>query len=533
MFDVFYSGTKPNLFAHEQRADTIDHARELSATRYFWWTNYLTDYKSHDFLWEPVPWESEHVHVWPSQWQDNGGTLLCPKNNATDCNYNHPQLKRNKSVPIVGIDHGNGIKFDCDYTTRYISDYLGTLRRILSKITEEYVWVASSVCDYSQFDWTWHPSEWQLNMLHVFASNEQKFGDTFYIHVPSFLEKSRDLRILEWFETLHFVEDISVPRLKVPQIKYSADTVVDTIWNYEFREPVVHLYRDNLADNIPAVNLWQTSTRTIVSLTADNSQAVVPRDAKNYLRTQVYDYPYIDKTYRKSIASELQDIVFISYDEPAANRNWQILSDRFPRAKRVNGVKGMEQALEAAADASTTPWYFAVFAKTQLYDAFDFTFVPDYFQQPKHYIFNSRNTVNGLEYGHMGIVMYNCAGIKSINKSGTFGLDYTMSFPNETIPVLSCIGAFDSTAYHTWRTAFREAGKLAYFESVKSTVDGAYRLDVWLTRAQGPYRDWCLKGARDGVDFVKNNNYDLTIIRQAFEWTWLREYFVARYGNLE
>jgi hypothetical protein len=36
MFDVFYSGIKPNLFAHEQVADSIDHAKELSQTRYFW-----------------------------------------------------------------------------------------------------------------------------------------------------------------------------------------------------------------------------------------------------------------------------------------------------------------------------------------------------------------------------------------------------------------------------------------------------------------------------------------------------------------
>jgi hypothetical protein len=533
MFDVFYYGTKPNLFAHEQQALDVDHARELSATRYFWWVNYLTDYTGHDFLWEPVAWESEQTHVWPSQHQATGGTLLCPKIESQDRNYNHTKLIRNRSVPVVGIDHGTGLTIACSYTTRYISDYLGTLRRVLNRVEAEYVWVVSSVCDYSQFDFTWHPSEWQQDMLHVFASDEQRFGDTFYVHVASFLAKTKNLKILEWFDTLHFVPDISVPRCRVPQIKYTQDTIVDAIWRYEFKEPVVHLYRDDLADNIPAVNLWQASTRTIVSLSEDNSQAVVPRDAKNYLRTQAYDYPYIDKSRRKSIASELQDIIFISYDEPDAEGNWQILSDRFPRAKRVDGVAGMEQALEAAANASTTPWYFAVFAKTQLYDAFDFTFVPDYFQQPKHYIFNSLNTVNGLEYGHMGIVMYNCAGIRTINQSGEFGLDYTMSFPNETIPVLSCIGAFDSTPYHTWRTAFREAGKLAYFESVKPTVDGAYRLDIWSTQATGPYADWCLKGARDGVEFVKDSDYKLDTIKQAFRWVWLRDYFVARYGALE
>jgi hypothetical protein len=50
MFDVFYSGVKPNLFAHEREARDIAHAGELSSTRYFWWCNYLTDYTGFDFL---------------------------------------------------------------------------------------------------------------------------------------------------------------------------------------------------------------------------------------------------------------------------------------------------------------------------------------------------------------------------------------------------------------------------------------------------------------------------------------------------
>jgi hypothetical protein len=79
MFDVFYSGTRPNLFAHEQPADSLEHAQQLSRTRYFWWVNYLTDYTTWDFLWEPVPWQSQYVHAWPSQWDQFHGICLVPK----------------------------------------------------------------------------------------------------------------------------------------------------------------------------------------------------------------------------------------------------------------------------------------------------------------------------------------------------------------------------------------------------------------------------------------------------------------------
>ena len=133
----------------------------------------------------------------------------------------------------------------------------------------------------------------------------------------------------------------------------------------------------------------------------------------------------------------------------------------------------------------------------------------------------------------MGIVMYNCQGIKILNQQGNFGLDYTLSFPNESIPILSCYGDFDQTPYHTWRTAFRECAKLSYFESETVSVDGAYRLQTWLEKAQGPYAEWCLRGAADGVEFFNSSNQQIQTLKQSFKWEWLRSYFESRYGNLE
>ena len=472
------------------------------------------------------------MHVWPSQHQANGGTALVPRE-YTDVNRSHPVVPRLLGAPRLHIKHTPGSKDAGDVNVRYVSDYLGTMRRALSKVKWEYCWVTSDVCDYTDFDFTWHPSEWQQDMLHVFSSNEQKFGDTFYVHVPSFLTKTKNLKVLEWFETLNFVADRSVPRLPIPQIQYTDDSLATAVWNHEFETPLVEFYQTVSTDIVPTVSLWQESTKTVVPLGRGHATAIVPRECKNYIKTQIYDYPYIDKTHRSLIRPQLQDIVFISYDEPDAEKNWKTLIERFPRAQRVHGVKGMETALEAAADLAQTPWYFAVFAKTRLYEQFDFSFVPDYMQQPKHYIFNARNTVNGLEYGHMGVIMYNSQGVRKVNQANDFGVDYTLSFAHESIPILSCYGEFDQTPYHTWRTAFREASKLAYFEYKQPTVDGAYRLNIWQTQASGPYAKWCLRGANDGVEFFKNSDHQLATVKQAFRWEWLRDYFITRYGNLE
>ena len=53
-----------------------------------------------------------------------------------------------------------------------------------------------------------------------------------------------------------------------------------------------------------------------------------------------------------------QDIVFLSYDEPNAEKNYADLLAKVPWAKRVHGVKGSDAAHKAAAAASETERLF-------------------------------------------------------------------------------------------------------------------------------------------------------------------------------
>ena len=96
MFDVFYSGKKPGVFAHEKSAESFEHAQSLSRTRYFWWITYLADYTDFNFLWEPVPWQSEFTHAWSSQWHDHSGTYLVPRTGAVDNYHFHAQVIPNR-----------------------------------------------------------------------------------------------------------------------------------------------------------------------------------------------------------------------------------------------------------------------------------------------------------------------------------------------------------------------------------------------------------------------------------------------------
>ena len=524
MFDVFYTGSKPNRFPHEQRVDSIEQAQKQSRTRYFWWINYLSDYSEFDFLWEPVPWESDQMHVWPSQHQANGGTALVPRE-YEHVNRSHSVVPRRISMPRLHIKHTPNSKDAGNVNVRYVSDYLGTIRRALSRVKWEYCWVTSDVCDYTNFDFTWHPSEWQLDMLHVFASNEQKFGDTFYVHVPSFLAKTKSLKVLEWFETLNFV-DQSVPRLPMPQVQYTDDSLATAVWRHEFDTPLVEFYQTMSVNNhAPAVSLWQESTKTVVPLSQGHATAIVPRECKNYIRTQIYDYPHIDKT-QIMLKDEPLDIVFISNGEKDADANYSWLKTVARhvnnRIHRSDGVTGRVAAYHSAAQLSTTPWFFAVFAKLRVNQHFDWSWQPDRMQAAKHYIFHARNTINDLEYGHQGMIAYNKRLVLE-NKGA--GLDFTLDQPHEVVPVLSGEAIYYTSNWIAWRTAFREALKL---RASLPDVENEYRLKVWLDVDHGAGQ-WSSKGAADAMEYYEEVGGDFEQLRKSYEWSWLATYaFVKR-----
>jgi len=526
MFDIFYLGPKPNLFPHEQVVNSIEQAQELSSTRYCWIINYLTDYSEFDFLWEPTPWESDQTHIWPSQHQANGGTYLVPKIGGTESNRKHHVLPRRVGVPVVGIDHGNGLTVDFDYSTRFISDYLGTLKRVLSKVQEEYVWVVSSVCDYTDFDFTWHPSEWQHDMLHVFASNEQKFGDTFYVHVPSFLEKTKNLALLEWFDTIHFVENCTVPRYPVPRVHHTHDSQVDAIMKYDFVSPVAQFSVNGTeCSQVPALNLWRQETRAVTTLSPGGGAVLIPREAKNFIHTQVYDYPVVDKSHSNLSKDQSLDVVFISNGEVNADYNYErlkFLVGNRVRVQRVDRVPGRVAAYHAAAKASTTPWFFAVFAKLAVDSLFDWAWQPDRLQQSKHYIFHARNPVNGLEYGHQAMIAYNKQ--LTLNNTG-IGLDFTLDSAHEVVPILSGTAYYHMDPWMCWRTAFREALKLRSATDVESQ----YRLKQWCN-VDNTESKWSMKGAQDAVEYYESVGGAMEELRKSYDWAWLASYALIKHS---
>jgi hypothetical protein len=537
--------------------ETVRRCVTRAKTRKFWVISSMNVYDDFDFAWHAEPWQSYMTHVFPSQWNKWSDTYLINRYEFERHSkwakgieeFPNLHFVRNQTVKsssdgsnIYYVDHGNNTnqldflqtKYSKIRVTRFVDNYLDTFKRIMATAVTEYVWIINSVCDYTKFDFTWHPEAWQAEMIHVFPSGPQRRGDTFYIHVESFKNQMYELEILDWFNVINYCEDQTAPRHSTPIIHYQEDTVVNAVKNTKFDFPYAMFVHETNINILPYVSppcLWHAKDRIAEPITSSGSTSLIPREARSYVKTQLYDYPYVDKNVKVTYRDQELDIIFISNGEPDEElmyHHTEYMTNR--PVKWIRGVNGRIAAYQAAARASDTPWFFAVFAKLEVAGgSFPWdTWQPDYWQEPKHYIFNALNPVNGLEYGHQGMIAYNKRLVLENNNPG---IDFTLSQPHESVPLLSGTAQFNQDPWTTWRTAFREVVKLKHFIDTQPTLETEHRLDTWLTVASGDYSEWCLRGASDAVSYYEEVGGDYNMLMLSFEWAWLQDRFKNLYNE--
>jgi hypothetical protein len=546
--------------------DTITRCSNRTTTNKFWVVSSEYDYTDFDFSWHAEPWQNFMTHVFPSQHQKWSDTFLINQwefnrhagwaktlEQFPNLNFVQDQTvtKSDSKVAIYYVDHGDitsqhqydFLRADCVGSipiikTRFVDNYLDTFKRIMTTAETEYVWIINSICNYSQFDFTWEPEPWQREMIHVFPSDNQPRGDTFYIHIESFKRQMIELELLDWFNVINYCEDQRVERFPVPIHTYDTDDLVTEIKNYEFRNPYTVFTNQKDIQLLVAPCLWTKKDRVVQRLSRSGATVAVPRDIKADLVSQIYDYPYIsDKKpgindYFGDRRIGGLDIIYISNGEPDEERWYEHLCYQSNHhAKWVRGINGRTAAYQEAARQSDTPWFFAVFAKLEvLGNAFPwYEWMPDFFQEPKHYIFNARNPVNGLEYGHQGMICYNK---RLVLENTDPGIDFTLSQPHESVPILSGIAHYNQSEWMTWRTAFREVVKLKHFMAIAPTLETEHRLDVWCNEHRlvvgAPFAQWSVRGAQDAVEYYTEVNGDYERLKLSFDWAWLQERFNSK-----
>jgi len=226
------------------------------------------------------------------------------------------------------------------------------------------------------------------------------------------------------------------------------------------------------------------------------------------------------------------DIVFISYQEPNAEENYQELLKRFPRAKRVHGVKGIHQAHIEAAKLSVTDMFWVVDGDAKITKDFHFDFkqVPnhDTYTKTMVHVWRSRNPINDLEYGY--------GGVKLLPKSLTLNVDVnsadmttSISPSFKAMQQVSNITAFNTDPFNTWKSAFRECVKLAS-RTIQGQIDDETeeRLKVWCTEgSNSPLGNYAIAGAIAGRDFGYANINNPEKLKLINNFDWLKEQFDA------
>ena len=491
---------------------------------------------SFDYSWRPSPHEPNLIHQFGTQWQKTGGPRYTP-DGADIVKYNDiqiairlPNLRRwsiPESIDMDSFDfswHPDDTEppFMYEFGTQWqktggpiysmrnatIKKYCDAQRAVRIPLPKKFR-VVESVSD---FDYSWHPDETEEPYTYVFG-NEYFTPES----MPTVIYKQRDS------VGTKYMTDV-VAKLDIPQIHVD-DSIFDSVVNHQYSSKYVHFYIDKPTLDYQKIlpNIENKSYLHILN----EYEAIVPSDVVYKLYDKLSDYAYVFY-HRYSTKIEPLDIVFFSNGESCAEDNYnhllEITKNLPNKVHRIDRVVGRVKSQRAAANISTTPWYFLVNAKLKVRDNFDFSWQPNRMKSSRHYIFTCTNPVNGLEYGHQAIVANNR---KLTLNTEVSGLDFTMDSLTETVDINSGISTYNSSEYDTWRTAFREMIKLSC-NTDQESIDRGF---AWLNKGVGEYGEFSKMGARDAVDYYNNVNGDIDKLMLSYDWDWLTQYYGDKYIN--
>lgn len=240
-----------------------------------------------------------------------------------------------------------------------------------------------------------------------------------------------------------------------------------------------------------------------------------------------------------------QDIIFLSYDEPNAEKNYADLLSKFPWAKRVHGVEGSDAAHKACAALSDTEYFVTVDADNIVDPAFQEVEIDlDALGLNSENVFSwcGKVHVNGLMYGNGGLKLWTRKFVNEMktheNSDPTdakgkvefcfddryyqFNESYSESFTN-------------ASPFQAWRAGFREGVKMSLDQGAKVKEltsiwwQNYHRLLIWSSvGADVENGMYSILGAREGASLANCTDWDYANVR---DFKWLTNYWNEHYEN--
>ncbi|MCB0377454.1 MAG: hypothetical protein KDD33_03090 [Bdellovibrionales bacterium] len=222
----------------------------------------------------------------------------------------------------------------------------------------------------------------------------------------------------------------------------------------------------------------------------------------------------------------IYDIFFLSYREPSAEANWERLIESFPWARRIDNIAGIHKAHLKVFESAESEFFFIVDGDNSLLP--DFHFDVHFKPEPDTvYVWRCKNPVNDLVYGYGGVKLYHRSMKQALIDKPAIDIATSLGVHYRPVPTIASITSFNTSPFDSWRSAFREAGKLQ-INLLKNSKDlhSEQRLKIWCEKGEGrPFGRWCLLGARAGKAFILKNQNHPEHWSHLNDFEWLRGLF--------
>jgi hypothetical protein len=241
------------------------------------------------------------------------------------------------------------------------------------------------------------------------------------------------------------------------------------------------------------------------------------------------------------------DIIFISYDEPNADKNYADLLNKAPWAKRVHGVKGSDSAHKAAAKLSETDRFISVDADNIVDEKFfEVVLGSTHYADNTIFSWSGKNIVNGLIYGNGGLKCWPkhvVLNMKTHENSDSDDIKIKIEFcwnseyiQQEEVYSTSYI---NGSALQAFRSGFREGVKMSLDQGIKVKKENIktslykknyQRLCIWQSVGSDIKNgNWAIYGSRLGCYMVNCTDWDYINVR---DFDWINTYYNDNLKNL-
>jgi hypothetical protein len=236
------------------------------------------------------------------------------------------------------------------------------------------------------------------------------------------------------------------------------------------------------------------------------------------------------------------DIIYLSYDEPNAEKNYADLLVKVPWAKRVHGIKGSDAAHKACAKLSETPRFTTVDGDNIIRSDFlnieiDMEKYPTL--EDSVISWSGYNVINGLMYGNGGLKCWTVDFVMNMRtheacdpKDKVGQVDFC--WDNKYIQMNDCYSDVhnNATPFQAWRAGFREGVKMSLDRGVKLTKvsvqeglhwKNLHRLLIWCNVGADVVNGvYAMMGAREGCYLTNLTDWDYRNVR---DFDYLTEYW--------